>query len=252
MRWRERDGIRWLEARLDRGGEGEGVAAFSTRLGGASSGAYESLNVGLLTGDERASVRENRRRLAVALDRDPDGILFGRQVHDADVRTSSRPPDPNPWLGDATPAEVDGQATARAALTPLVQVADCLPIAVAGPGGVAMLHCGWRGLAAGIVGRGVEALGAHSAAIGPGIGACCYRVGNEVLAEFEPLGDGIADGPMLDLPEVARRLLVEAGVGRVESSGVCTSCEPELFFSHRRDGERTGRQAGLAWIAVHA
>jgi polyphenol oxidase len=249
MRWREREGIRWLEAKLDRGGEGEAVAAFSTRLGGASSGAYESLNLGLLTGDERERVRENRRRLTAALDRDPGGILFGHQVHEAALRTSSRPPDPNPWLADAPPAEADGQVTAEAALTPLVQVADCLPVAVAGPEGVAMLHCGWRGLAAGIVGRGVEALGARSAAIGPGIGACCYRVGEEVLAEFEVLGEGIANGPMLDLPEVARRLLAEAGVERIESSGVCTSCGPELFFSHRRDGERTGRQAGLAWIA---
>jgi YfiH family protein len=252
MRWRERDGIRWFEARLDRGGDGEAVAAFSTRLGGVSSSAYESLNLGLLTGDEPGRVRENRRRLAAALDRDPGGVLFGHQVHEAMVRTRARPPDPNPWLADAPPAQADGQATPELSLTPLVQVADCLPVAVAGPGGVAMLHCGWRGLAAGIVARGVEAVGARSAAIGPAIGSCCYRVGEEVLAEFEPLGDGIATGPMLDLPEVARRLLADAGVDRVESSGLCTSCEPELFFSHRRDGERTGRQAGLAWIATDA
>ena len=111
-----------------------------------------------------------------------------------------------------------------------------------------MLHCGWRGLAAGIVARGAAAVGATAAAIGPGIGPCCYEVGDEVLAAFAGLGDGIARERMLDLPEVARRLLAAAGVERVESAGLCTACEPELFFSHRRDDGRTGRQAGLAWL----
>jgi copper oxidase (laccase) domain-containing protein len=111
-----------------------------------------------------------------------------------------------------------------------------------------MLHCGWRGLAAGIVERGAEAVGATDAAIGPGIGPCCYEVGEEVLERFSGLGPGVARGRMLDLPEVAERLLRRAGVERVERSGLCTSCEEKLFFSHRRDAGRTGRQAGLAWI----
>jgi copper oxidase (laccase) domain-containing protein len=72
-------------------------------------------------------------------------------------------------------------------------------------------------------------------------------VGEEVLAAFERLGPGIARDTMLDLREVARRLLERAGVERVEVSDLCTSCRGELFFSHRRDGERTGRQAGLVW-----
>ena len=129
-------------------------------------------------------------------------------------------------------------------LAPLVFTADCLPVAVAGPGGVAMLHAGWRGLAGGIVAAGAEAVEATSAAIGPGIGPCCYEVGDEVLGAFADLGDGVAEGRMLDLPEVARRLLARAGVERVESAGLCTSCEAELFFSHRRDAGRTGRQGG--------
>jgi purine-nucleoside/S-methyl-5'-thioadenosine phosphorylase / adenosine deaminase len=245
MEWRERDGVRWLEAELgDRA-----TACFSTRVGGASAPPFDLLNLGLLTGDEAASVRENRRRLTAALDRDPEGVLFGHQVHEASVSWSDEAPDPNPWLGDAAPAPADGQATSAARLTPLVQVADCLPVAISGPGGVAMLHCGWRGLAGGIVAEGVFTVGADSAAIGPGIGPCCYEVGDEVLAEFEPLGAGIANGRMLDLPEAARRLLADAGVDRVEPSGLCTSCEADLFFSHRRDGERTGRQAGLVWMA---
>jgi hypothetical protein len=248
MEWRERDGVRWLEARLaDRA-----TACFSTRAGGASARPYDLLNLGLLTGDDPSAVRENRRRLTAALDRDPDGVLFGHQVHEASVSYTDEPPDPNPWLADAAPAPADGQATSQPRLTPLVQVADCLPVAIAGPRGVAMLHCGWRGLAGGIVAEGVSRIGADSAAIGPGIGPCCYEVGDGVLSEFEPLGAGIAEGRMLDLPEVARRLLTRAGVDRVESSELCTSCEAELFFSHRRDGERTGRQAGLVWMAAGA
>jgi copper oxidase (laccase) domain-containing protein len=110
-----------------------------------------------------------------------------------------------------------------------------------------MLHCGWRGLAAGIVARGVAEVQATAAAIGPGIGRCCFEVGTEVLERFAGLGDGIADGRMLDLSEVAARLLAEAGVERVERTDMCTSCEEDLFFSHRRDGGVTGRQAGVAW-----
>jgi polyphenol oxidase len=243
MDWQEHDGVRWLRARLP-----GAVAAFSTRLGGVSDGPFESLNLGLLTGDRPASVRANRARLASALDRGPAGMLIGHQVHEASVLTRDRPPEPNPYAQEATPPRADGQATAKRTLTPLVQVADCLPVALAGPGAVAMLHCGWRGLAAGLVEHGVEAVGATAAVIGPGIGPCCYEVGEEVLARFEPLGDGIAAGRMLDLAEVATRLLERAGVTEVERAGICTSCEPGLFFSHRRDGPRTGRQGGLAWM----
>ncbi|MFL5871009.1 MAG: polyphenol oxidase family protein [Solirubrobacterales bacterium] len=249
MQWRDRDGVRWQEARLEVGHGRPAVAAFSTRLGGASDQPFDSLNLGLLTGDRLDRVRENRSRLTASLGRDPHGILFGYQIHGATVRTHVYAPVRNPWLAkDSPPQAGDGHATAAPWLTPLVQVADCLPVAVAGIHGVAMLHCGWRGLAGGIVAAGVEAVNARTAAIGPGIGRCCYEVGEEVLAQFEPLGDGIADGRMLDLAEVARRLLAAAGVDRIESSGLCTSCEGELFYSHRRDGGRTGRQAGLVWI----
>jgi purine-nucleoside/S-methyl-5'-thioadenosine phosphorylase / adenosine deaminase len=243
MRWRERNRVRWLEAELP-----GARAAFTTRVGGVSEAPFDSLNLGLLTGDERDAVRANRHRAAAAVGFEPERVLFARQVHGAEIEHREAAPSPNPFAepGPGLP-EADGQATEAGGLAPLVLVADCLPVALAGPGGVAMLHCGWRGLAAGIVARGVEAVGATAAAIGPGIGPCCYEVGDEVLVEFRSLGDGVADGGMLDLPEVARRLLAGAGIERIESSGLCTSCEPELFFSHRRDGKRTGRQAGLAW-----
>jgi polyphenol oxidase len=244
MEWRERDGVRWLEADL-----GDARAAFSTRLGGVSEAPFDSLNLGILTEDDAEAVIENRRRLAGALSRDPERIPIALQVHGAELVSHAGPQQPSPFAhpGSDLPS-ADGHVVTTPDLAPLVFVADCLPVALAGPRGVAMLHCGWRGLAAGIVAAGTEAVGARAAAIGPGIGPCCYEVGEEVLESFSGLGDGVAEGRMLDLAEVARRLLREAGVERIESAGLCTSCEAELFFSHRRDGGVTGRQAGLAWI----
>lgn len=244
MRWREQDGIRWLAAELP-----GATAAFSTRLGGVSDEPYASLNLGLHTGDDPDRVQANRLALARALGRPADGVLIGEQAHEATVLERELAPDPSPFADPAaaTAATADGQATASPQLSPAVLAADCLPIALAGPGGVAMLHCGWRGLAAGIVARGARAVGARAAAIGPGIGRCCYEVGDEVRRAFASLGAGIGAGAMLDLGEVARRLLERAGITAVESAGLCTSCERRLFFSHRRDGARTGRQAGLVW-----
>ncbi|HEX7060110.1 MAG TPA: polyphenol oxidase family protein [Solirubrobacterales bacterium] len=181
------------------------------------------------------SVKESLEPLSAALAFPPDRIATAHQVHGADL--------------DAP--EADGHVVTEPGMAALVFVADCLPVAVAGPDGVAILHCGWRGMAAGIVARGAEAVGATHAAIGPGIGPCCYEVGDEVLDAFAGLGDGVASGRMLDLPTVARRLLWEAGVEEIEAATLCTCCEEELFFSHRRDAG-PGRQAGVVWLEEEA
>ena len=244
MEWRERDGVRWLATELP----GASVA-FSTRLGGVSSPPFEELNLGILTDDDSAAVIENRSRLAAALGLAAESVLMGMQVHGAEVISHDAAQEPSPYAQPGTElTESDGHVTAAAGLAPLVLVADCLPVALSGPDWVAMLHCGWRGLAAGIVGRGAAAISATAAAIGPGIGQCCYEVGPEVLEAFAGLGEGIAHGRMLDLPEVARRQLVAAEVEEIEGAGLCTSCNPELFYSHRRDGPRSGRQAGLVGV----
>jgi polyphenol oxidase len=243
MEWREAGGTRWLEARLT-----GAVAAFSTRLGGVSEAPFDSLNLGILTEDERDHVVENRRLLATALGFEPERVTIGRQVHAAEVARHEGHQRPSPFAEPGSPVpEVDGHVTAERDLALLVFVADCAPIALAGPGGVAMLHCGWRGLASGLVERGATAVEATEAAIGPSIGPCCYEVGDEVLGAFGGLGEGVSAGHRLDLPEIARRLLRRAGVERIESSGLCTGCEAALFFSHRREAGRTGRQAGLVW-----
>ncbi|HKF82998.1 MAG TPA: polyphenol oxidase family protein [Solirubrobacterales bacterium] len=249
MEWRENDGVRWLQAELD-----GAVAAFSTRRGGVSESPYDNLNLGLLTDDDAGAVGENRRRLAAALGFDPEQVVIAHQVHGTDLIEHPGPSRGSFVLNSRTKEprlglfEADGHVVREPGLASLVFTADCLPVAVAGPGGVAMLHAGWRGLAGGILAAGAEAVEASSAAIGPGIGPCCYEVGEEALGAFADLGDGVAEGRMLDLPEVARRLLARAGVERVESAGLCTSCEAELFFSHRRDAGRTGRQGGIAWL----
>ncbi|HUB99803.1 MAG TPA: polyphenol oxidase family protein [Solirubrobacterales bacterium] len=244
MRWQEHDGVKWLVASMD----GARIA-FSTRRGGVSTGSFEGLNLGYLTEDEPEAVVENRTRLARVLRVDAASIPIARQVHGSRIIHHTGPQEPSPFAvpGSELP-EADGHVVTEPGLAPLVFVADCLPVALRGPDGLAMLHCGWRPLAAGIIADAAETVAATEAVIGPGIGRCCYEVGPEVLDSFAPLGEGIADGRMLDLAEVARRLLAEAGVKSVQSADLCTSCNPELFFSHRRDAGRTGRQAGLAWL----
>ncbi len=147
--------------------------------------------------------------------------------------------------------QADGQATALRLVGATVLTADCLPVALGGQGAVAMVHAGWRGLAAGVLEEGVRAareLGAFTpthAVIGPGAGVCCYEVGPEV---HEALGGGArSHGGHIDLHAIARERLLAAGVREVIDLGICTICD-ERFFSHRREGERAGRQAAIAWL----
>lgn len=218
-----------------------GRALFTTRRGGVSSGPYASLNVGRWTDDDPAAVRRNREILAEQVGVPLDAIVQGRQVHGAHVERRA--------TVDGALTESDGHATARDDLALLVLTADCLPVALIAPEAVAMLHAGWRGLAGGVLEEGTDALRALGAtrieaAIGPGAGGCCYEVGAEVHAAFghEPTRARI------DLKAIARERLEAAGVAAVHDAGLCTICtEPGLFFSHRRDGGVTGRQAGIAW-----
>jgi YfiH family protein len=227
--------------------------AFSTRRGGVSEGPYAALNLGVLTDDDPRRVRRNRELLAAGAGLDPGSVAMGWQVHGTEIAGWERPPAAG-RDGYASPGaqlqRVDGHTTTAAGLGLLVLVADCLPVALAGGGRVAMLHCGWRGLAGGIVARGVGAFDRPpAAAIGPGIGRCCYEVGAEVLSAFDDL-DGVAEGRMLDLRAVAEAKLRAVGVEAIEHVDLCTACRPDLFFSHRRDAGVTGRQGGLAWLTA--
>jgi purine-nucleoside/S-methyl-5'-thioadenosine phosphorylase / adenosine deaminase len=244
VRWRDEGAIPWLEADLD-----GAKVCFTSRKGGISEGPFCSLNLGILTEDDPAVVRRNRHMTAAAVGIEASRVAMGRQVHGADLAYQDGTDLPPHFAAPGEPPEeADGQVSDRKDIGLLVLVADCYPVALRGPGGLAMLHCGWRGLAAGIIGRGAETISADSAVVGPGIGPCCFEVGPEVFEAFSSLGPGVGDGRMCDLPEVIRRLLHQAGVERISESGICTSCERETYFSHRRDSGVTGRQAGIAWL----
>jgi purine-nucleoside/S-methyl-5'-thioadenosine phosphorylase / adenosine deaminase len=223
---------------------GDVTVRFTTRRGGVSAGPHASLNLGGSTDDDPAAVAANHVAIAAELGYDPATRAWGRQVHGTDVQQRRTPPRPR-----EPPVDADGQATARAAVAVTVMAADCLPIALAAPRGVAMLHGGWRGLAGGIIEAGVEAMGELRAggpivaAIGPGAGPCCYEAGPEVHAAL-----GHSVGRNVDLKAAARDRLLGAGAVEVHDVGLCTICaDPALFFSHRRDHGVTGRQAGIAW-----
>jgi YfiH family protein len=225
-----------------------GRAIFSTREGGVSEGPYRSLNVGMLTDDEPGRVTENRHLLARAANVDPERVVMGWQVHGSEVREWDGP-DPQRVYAEPGAKQlprVDGHLTRAQGLAMLVLVADCFPVALSDGRQAAMLHCGWRPLAGGIAERAVERFERPPAAVvGPGIGGCCYEVGTEVLAHFADIR-GAADGRMLDLRRVIDAKLAAAGVRDVEHLDRCTSCHPDLYFSHRRDDGLTGRQAGMA------
>ena len=225
--------------------------AFSTRLGGVSDGPFASLNLGILTADDPQRVVENRRRLAAAVGADAGRATMAWQVHGAEVtRAESR--------GIVTPGTLyercDGLWSDEAGQAMVLLTADCLPVAIARRNGrrtLAVLHVGWRGLLAGIVDAGVRALGEGdlAAAIGPGIGPCCYEVGEEVARPFRAAyGDDVMRGRNLDLRAATERALRRAGCHSVDSFALCTSCEEGLFFSHRRDHGRTGRQGVIAYV----
>ncbi len=167
--------------------------AFSTRLGGVSEGAFESLNLGVLTDDDPENVRENRRRLCARVGVDPETATMAWQMHSAEVVKAD-------GRGIVTPGlefqRCDGLWTDEPGRGVMLLAADCLPVALTRTNGtpaVAVLHVGWRGLLGGIVESGAAALGGGklAGAIGPGIGACCYEVDDEVAAPFrERFGDG--------------------------------------------------------------
>ncbi len=229
------------------------TVVFSTRVGGVSQGPYESLNLGIFTSDDPSRVVENRRRLAGEAVIDPERARMAWQQHGAEVRRAS----PEGILTPGTQHEpCDGWWSDEPGQGMMLVTADCLPVAIARANGdraaLAILHVGWRGLLAGIIRNGVEALGEArlTAAVGPGIGPCCYEVGDDVVKPFTAeYGAEVLNDGRLDLWRAAELALNRAGVNDVERTDLCSFCHPELFFSHRRDRGTTGRQGVIAAVA---
>jgi polyphenol oxidase len=222
------------------------------RGGGASEGAYASLNLAHHVGDREDRVAENRRRLSVALEL-PSEPLWLNQVHGVSVARHTDPDASRP--ADASVAFERGQVCA-------VLTADCLPVVLADRGAtrIAVAHAGWRGLAAGVLESAITALDVPASQLvawfGPAISQPAFEVGAEVRAAF--LAKSPAYGAAFaanargryqaDLYKLAHLTLEQAGVRSVYGGGWCTFGEPERFFSYRRDGGRTGRIATVAWL----
>jgi len=207
-------------------------------------------NLSTQRGVDRERGRATRERLCAQLAL--ESLCASRQVHGPHVHLVRERLERG---AEPLALDADGHATALHGVGAMVLTADCVPVALAGDGAVAMLHAGWRGLAAGVLEHGVRALrelgagAALEAAVGPCAGACCYAVGAEVhdaFGEQSKLGD--AASQTIDLRAIARARLLAAGVGTVHDVRACTICD-ERFFSHRREGERAGRQAGVAWLS---
>ncbi|MEJ2308809.1 MAG: peptidoglycan editing factor PgeF [Gammaproteobacteria bacterium] len=226
-------------------------ALSTTRAGGVSSGAWESLNLGAHVGDNPASVAENRRILAreAGLPSEP---LWLKQVHGCAVADPAA--DGRGCEADAAVSDTPGRVCA-------VMTADCLPVLLANRAGtrVAAAHAGWRGLAGGVLEQTVahfaDAPADIIAWLGPAIGPQAFEVGDEVRDAFvsRHAVSGSAFAParpghwLADLYALARNHLAAAGVRQVHGGGFCTWSDSERFFSYRRDGV-TGRMATLIWL----
>lgn len=266
------------------------IYGFSTRIGGFSS-AYgrDSLNLGFTVQDRRSTVLRNRAAFLQAIGAKnrkgtPWPLVTLRQVHSDIIHRVSRAPE-RPLVGD-------GLVTNKPGLIVGVLTADCLPIVILDPnrGAVGVFHAGWRGTLQRIVEKGVGELrrsfhslpGDLRAIIGPGIGKCCYQVGNEVRTKFEsqfsyatelfheikdsdPVRErypllfltarppGHSELPVqlfLDLVEANRRQLLAAGISakNIQTLNLCTSCNTDRLFSHRKESGCTGRMLGVAGI----
>ncbi|MGH8752253.1 MAG: peptidoglycan editing factor PgeF [Burkholderiales bacterium] len=224
-------------------------ALITTRTSGASSGAYANFNLGDHVGDDPARVSKNREFLRAHLPSEPKWLkqVHGTQVLDADA--------------SAAGAEADAALARTPGSVCVILSADCLPLLLCDEAGsvVAAAHCGWRGLAAGVIEQTIQALCVPPATLlaylGPAIGPAAYEVGKDVRDAFirsdsaaESAFTPHAPGKWLaDLYTLARQRLNRLGVEKIYGGEVCAYSDPARFYSHRRDGA-TGRMASLIWL----
>lgn len=223
-------------------------AVLTLRDGGVSEPPFDSLNLGRSSGDDLDAVGENERRLESALGL-PGRPARAKLEHGTRCIRVARPGSYGP---------VDTLLTSEKGLPLWLTVADCLPVYLAAGDWIALLHAGWRGVAAGAVRTAADRLAGASGQqtkatrvwIGPGIKRCCYPVERSVAEKFPGEVLSVDCGKvLLDLTAAVRLELLATGIRPdfVHSCDLCTSCRPDLFFSYRRDGKRTGRMAALLW-----
>jgi hypothetical protein len=235
------------------------IHGFPERSGGLSEGARRSLNLGYRWGDDRQRVDENRRLLARYAGYEPDELVVTKHVHGNRVWRVGEPlPDP---------PEFDGLVSDRPGAVLGAFAADCIPLVFADPEAAVCgaCHAGWRGTVSGVAVRVVarmQELGASAdrirVALGPSIGPCCFEVGDEVVAAFvgafpeldRPDGGLVIDGPKkhhINLRRAMRTQLESAGVRpeHIDDDPPCTRCNPDRYFSYRRDGAQGGVHMGF-------
>jgi purine-nucleoside/S-methyl-5'-thioadenosine phosphorylase / adenosine deaminase len=262
----EREGL--LVYRFEGLSEDRVDAFVSTRVGGGSAPPFDSLNLGLGVGDDRAAVLANRRRLFVAFGLPLEGSVWCRQVHGSEVAIVGEADAGSGSLSlETVVGEADALVTDSLDLPLCVTVADCAPVLMYDPDGPALglAHAGWSGAVARVASRTVAAMakrfgsapGRLLAAIGPSIGPAAYEVGPEVIERARAsFGDRAAevltplDGEkaLFDLWSANRIDLEEAGVpaARIEVAAISTADLPAELYSHRAEGGRTGRFAAVA------
>lgn len=226
-------------------------ALTSTREGGVSLPPYASFNLARHVGDDSEHVNHNCSMLKQQLDL-PDEPHWLKQVHGTMLLNLDR---------KVSNYEADGSFTKLTNKVCAVMTADCLPVLMCSSAGdkVAAIHAGWRGLAAGIIRKGVEAMAVRGSQLlvwlGPAIGPEKFDVGEEVYQAFvgQVTGADNAFEPITaghwraDLYQLARLQLQALGVNQVFGGDFCTYTDNEHFYSYRRDGV-TGRMASLIWI----
>jgi YfiH family protein len=241
------------------------IHAFCTRHKGLSQGAYASMNIASVEGDDPQNIRQNWRLLSRAFAIDVDHFFVLHQVHEDGIFILDRSFRGGPFR---EPPACDAVITDQAGWALCVKTADCVPIFLVDPCRriIANVHAGWKGTALNIMGKVIgtmskrfgSRIGEIIAVIGPAIGACCYEVDERVIRATAPWNDVSAtrrsaseeDRWMLDLPLINHQQAVRAGIPdqNISLINLCTSCREDLFFSHRRDHGRTGRQVHFVML----
>ena len=225
------------------------TAGFTTREGGVSRAPYDSLNLGMSTGDCADNVTYNRRLICEYAGIPESNAAIMKQVHGASVTVVNK---------GGLYSQIDGLITSTESIMLCVQVADCVPLLLFDPVKkiVAALHCGWRPLIGGIIDTAIEMMKQRFGSIsrnvlamyGPGAGLCCYEVGGEIAVHFDKSSVFQRNGSFYaDIPAEIVKHLTHAGLmtENIHGFNLCTICHPDQFFSYRRDGKDTGRMMGF-------
>ncbi len=242
-------------------------AGFSSRRGGVSRGQWSSLNCAFHVDDDKDHVIQNREIVSEAVGFDFESWTCAEQVHSNDVYVVT---EKDRGKGRLSPESAIHQKDALLTNVPGILLtsfyADCVPLFFCDPVNhvIGLAHAGWKGTVTKIAEKSIQTMvhkfGSNQSniktAIGPAIGSCCYEVDDVVIEHFYQahLNEGIIPKPngryWLDLKEINQQIMIEAGIvpAHIEISCLCTSCEVETFFSHRKENGKTGRM--VSWIGM--